>query len=195
MLALPDCSSRKLPEQHPAPKDDLMLHAQTVPVFLQQGQALLGQLDKAQAWITEQGLSDADLLETRLTPDMFPLAKQLDFVVAQMLQPLRRLTGTPLPDPAEAAPTLASHRDRLKAALDMLAPLSPDNFAAPDTMVAMDLPNGMVFDLSAADYVRDWAMPQFWFHIMTSYALLRMRGVPIGKADFVPHMLRYLRKG
>jgi hypothetical protein len=61
-------------------------------------------------------------------------------------------------------------------------------------MIGLELPNGMAFDLNAADYVRDWAVPQFYFHIMTVYAILRMRGVPLGKADFVPHMLRHARK-
>jgi uncharacterized protein len=172
-----------------------MLHAQTVPVFIQQGKALLGQLEKAQTWSVEQGIADSDLLETQLAPDMFPLAKQLDFVIAQMLQPSRRLTGQALPDPAEATPTLAAHSERLRTALDMLAPLGAENFVASEAMVSLELPNGMAFDLTAADYVRDWALPQYWFHLMTAYALLRMRGVPLGKADFVPHMLRHLRKG
>ena len=96
-----------------------MLHAQSVPDFFQQGHALLGQLDKAQAWCREQGVTDADLLETPLPPDMFPLARQFDFVVAEMLQPMRRLTGQPLPEPVEATPTLVSHRDQLQGALDM----------------------------------------------------------------------------
>ena len=59
------------------------------------------------------------------------------------------------------------------------------------TTVVMNLPNGMVFSLSGADYVRDWSLPQFYFHLMASYALLRQSGVAIGKADYVPHMARY----
>lgn len=172
-----------------------MLYAQTVPVFRQQGSALLGQLLKAEGWCADNAIAEADLLDTRLAPDMFPLSKQLDFVAAQMLQPMRRLTGQELPDPAEAASTLAAHSARIKATLAMLAALSAaDIDENPDHLIAMELPNGMIFDLSAADYVRDWALPQFWFHTMTAYALLRLRGVAIGKADFVPHMLRHLRK-
>ena len=172
-----------------------MLHAQTVTVFLQQGSALVGQLAKAQNWCREHGVDEAELLDTRLAADMFPLAKQLDFVIAQMLQPLRRLTGQDLPDPAEAAPSLAAHQDRLRAALALIEPLTVGGVDGdPDRMVAMDLPNGMAFDMNAADYVRDWAVPQFWFHIMAAYAIMRLRGVPLGKADFVPHMMRHLRR-
>src|SRR3546814_12233480 len=59
-----------------------------------------------------------------------------------------------------------------------------------DRMVSFELPNGMVFDLSAFDYVRDWAVPQFAFHRTMAYAILRHMGVPLGKADYVSYMMR-----
>lgn len=172
-----------------------MIHAQTIPVFTQQTRALLGQLGKAADWCAKQGVAEADLLDTRLAPDMFPLAKQLDFVVNQLLRPMRLLAAREIADPPDAAQTIAAHRDRLKAALTLIADMDPAQLDAnPDRIISMDLPNGMAFDLPAAAYVRDWALPQFWFHIMTAYALMRMRGVPIGKADFVPYMMKHMRQ-
>ena len=172
-----------------------MIHDQTIPVFTQQTRALLGQLSKAAEWCAEQGVAEADLLDTRLAPDMFPLAKQLDFVVNQLLRPMRLLAARDIADPPEAGPTIATHRDRLKAALTLIADVDAAQLDAnPDRMIALNLPGGMAFDLSASAYVRDWALPQFWFHIMTAYALLRMRGVPIGKVDYVPYMMKHLRK-
>lgn len=171
-----------------------MIHAQTVPVLQQQTRALIGQLDKAAAWCAENGVAEADLLDTRLAPDMFPLAKQLDFVVNQLLRPIRLLAARDVADPPEATATIAAHRDRLKAALTLIADVNAAQLDAdPDRIISMDLPNGMAFDLPATAYVRDWALPQFWFHIMAAYALLRMRGVPIGKADHVPYMMQHLR--
>src|SRR3546814_9766530 len=64
-----------------------------------------------------------------------------------------------------------------------------------DRMVSFELPNGMVFDLSAFDYVRDWAVPQFAFHRTMAYAILRHMRVPLGKADYVSYMMRHLRPG
>lgn len=171
-----------------------MIHAQTIPIFQQQVRALIGQLGKAATWCAEQGVTEGDLLETRLAPDMHPLSKQLDFVVAQLIQPIRRLAGIDLADPAEAAPTLAAHQDRLKAALALVADLDAAQLDAdPDRMIALDLPNGMAFDLTASAYVRDWALPQFWFHIMAAYAVMRTRGIPLGKADYVPYMMKHMR--
>lgn len=172
-----------------------MLHDQVVIGFVQQARALCGQLDKAAAWCSYMGEREQDVLDSQLAPDMFPLAKQLDFVVAQILQPLRRLTGAALPEPAAASGSIAAYRDRIAAAADMVAGFGPDQTdAAPKSIISFDLPNGMAFDLTAADYVRDWAVPQFFFHIMAAYAILRMRGVPIGKIDYVPYMAQHARK-
>jgi len=52
-----------------------------------------------------------------------------------------------------------------------------------------------VFDLTAEQYVRDWTLPQFYFHVMAAYTILRAQGVALGKADYVAHMFPYLRAG
>ena len=64
---------------------------------------------------------------------------------------------------------------------------------AEDGPMALDLPNGMTFDLTAEQFARDWALGQFYFHVTAAYAILRKEGVEIGKADYVPHMFGYLR--
>lgn len=65
----------------------------------------------------------------------------------------------------------------------------------PAAPIAHALPIGMVFDLTAEQYVRDWALPQFYFHVVIAYAILRSDGIELGKADYVTHMFAYLRPG
>lgn len=65
----------------------------------------------------------------------------------------------------------------------------------PATPIAHALPMGMVFDLTAEQYARDWALPQFYFHVMAIYAILRAERIDLGKADYVAHMFAYLRPG
>jgi hypothetical protein len=65
----------------------------------------------------------------------------------------------------------------------------------PATPIAHTLPQGLAFDLTAEQYVRDWALPQFYFHVVTAYAILRAHGIELGKADYVAHMFAYLRPG
>lgn len=61
--------------------------------------------------------------------------------------------------------------------------------------ILIKLPGGITFDVTSERYARDWALPQFYFHVVTAYAILRNQGVEIGKADYVPHMFAYLRPG
>jgi hypothetical protein len=65
----------------------------------------------------------------------------------------------------------------------------------PATPIAHALPAGMIFDLTAEQYARDWALPQFYFHVVIAYAILRAQGVDLGKSDYVAHMFAYLRHG
>ena len=56
------------------------------------------------------------------------------------------------------------------------------------------MPNGMGFAMQAHEYCRDWALPQFYFHLMTAYAILRAAGVPLGKIDYVGYIARAMRQ-
>lgn len=64
---------------------------------------------------------------------------------------------------------------------------------APERPLSHALPNSLIFDLTAEQYVRDWAIPQFYFHVMAAYAILRSSGIELGKADYVQHMFAYAR--
>lgn len=154
-------------------------------------QALSMQLAKAAAFVADGKIGEADLLETRLAPDMFPLSKQIAFACAQPLQGLARLRGDELSTMAEVA-TLADAQALITQVVAELDAADANQIdAAATRMIHMSLPNGMAFSLTGADYVRDWTLPQFYFHLMTSYSLLRHCGVAIGKADYVPHMARH----
>jgi hypothetical protein len=61
--------------------------------------------------------------------------------------------------------------------------------------ISLELPNGVVFDMTGEQYARDWLLAQFYFHINIAYGILRQHGVELGKADYVSHVLAYLRPG
>ena len=178
---------------------DLLIHTYRNMLHM-----LKGLLDKAEAQL---GPDHAEtLLSARLAPDMWPLATQLRFAALQAMEGLQRLRGDPLPQEFEAIlnegrnagehpGTLAEARARIDQALaylDALGPQALDGVPEDQPMV-LDLPNGMTFDLTHEQFARDWALGQFYFHVMTAYAILRKEGVQIGKADYVPHMFGYLR--
>lgn len=164
-------------------------------------------LDKAEAFAADRPGGPDALLTLRLAPDMFPLATQLRFLAFQAQEPVWRLRGEEVPegllqvrqegrDGGERPGTWAEARARVAEASGFLTTVGPDELdSSADAPLAHDLPNNMVFDMSGEQYVRDWALPQVAFHQMIAYAILRQAGVPLGKADYVPHMFGYLRPG
>lgn len=90
--------------------------------------------------------------------------------------------------------TLADAYARIDETVALLDGLAADALdATADKPIAHELANGMIFDLTAEQYARDWTLAQFYFHVMTAYSILRKEGIALGKADYVAHMLPYLR--
>ena len=178
-----------------------------VPTLSNQLQAVGGWLNKAEAFAAERRESPDGLLALRLAPDMFPLTTQLRFLAFQAQEPVYRLRGEDVPeavlqvrqegrDGEEQPGSWAEARARVTDAAGFLSTLGADEFdVIANKPVVHELPNGMIFDMTGEDYVRDWALPQVAFHQMITYAILRHAGVPLGKADYVPHMFGYLRPG
>lgn len=174
-----------------------------VPTYRQMLLALAAWLKKAQAQI-----KDADsLMAARLAPDMFPLSTQVRFACVQAHEGGRRLSHEALPpaleellnegrNGGERPGTLAEALQRIEETLAYLDGLAPDALdAGAQAALALELPMGIAFDFDGDKYARDWAIPQFYFHVMTAYAILRSKGVELGKVDYVPHMFAYLRPG
>lgn len=173
-----------------------MLYDQTIPGYHQALTALSGELDKALGWAAEEGRSESDLLAARLAPNMAALATQIRFTCTQAVQPAGTLGGDTPPTFAADAANVAELQDQIAGALAFLDKIDPASFGSdPDRPVSLALATGMIFDMPAAIYVRDWAHPQFYFHRVTAYAILRHLGVPLGKADYVAYMMQHLRPG
>lgn len=174
-----------------------------VPAYSQMLKALSAWLDKAQAQFPD---ADALLLE-RLAPDMFPLSSQVRFCCYQAQEAVCRLRGEALPDAlhklgldgrqaGERPGSLADGQARIAEALAFLEALGADALDdGADRPIALELPNGMIFDMTGEQYACDWALPQFYFHLVTAYGILRSKGLELGKADYVQHMFAYLRPG
>lgn len=174
-----------------------------VPTFTQMLKTLSSWLQKAEAQMPK---ADAEaLLSARLAPDMFPLSTQVRFACLQVQEAIFRLRGEAFPESlaelvnegrnaSEWPGSLSDAQARIDETLAILDGLDADELdAGSDRLIAHKLPNGMIFDLTAEQYARDWTLPQFYFHLMTAYAILRSGKVELGKADYVQHMFQYLR--
>lgn len=174
------------------------------PTYLQMLGALSNWLDKAERELPVAQVTA--LPSARLAPDMFPFSTQIRFACAQALEGVHRLQGIALPpfhailleegrNAGERPGSLGDARARIAETIALVSALPAGEGADGTAAIAHALPNGMVFDLTADQYSRDWALGQFYFHIMIAYAILRHLGVSLGKADYVAHMFAYLRPG
>ena len=133
------------------------------------------------------------LLAERLSADMLPLAAQVRIACDQISAALKRTSDSVFVLPDDDDTTLAAARDRVARTRAAVRAQSDTSFVAPDVPIELSLPNGMAFAMRADEYVRDWALAQLYFHVVTAYAILRAKGLAIGKADFLPYMARYAK--
>ena len=175
-----------------------------IPTYRNMLRTLRGLLDKAEGQLGADAAGA--LLSARLAPDMFPLATQVRFACVQAQEAPLRLLGQSLDairpvldegrNGGEHPGTLDEARARIDEALAFLDTLPADALdqVPADQPIELTLPMGLTFDLTREQFARDWALGQFYFHVMAAYAILRANGVAIGKADYVPHMFAYLRQ-
>lgn len=145
------------------------------------------------------------LLKQRLAPDMYPLTSQVCFSCFLLQESMFRLRGHEVSDDAlrirskgwniEDAPIeideVFSMIEQTAAQLQALPDGALDQeLSAP---VTFSLPDGMRFEMQPQEYLRDWTLPQFYFHLSIAYAILRNQSIPLGKADYVGHMLQYVK--
>lgn len=163
----------------------LSLYDVSVPLFLRAFANLTEILEKGRSFAAEQGISEQELLEARLYPDMGNLIAQIQRASdTAKFVPVRvgEVANVSMKDEE------TSFDDLLKRIADTVAFLKS---VSPDTMdgrdqATVELKTGKsVRSFTARDYVLGFAIPNFYFHITTAYALLRHKGVPIGKLDYL----------
>lgn len=151
---------------------------------------LLGTLDHLVGKAEEARMPD-DVLADQLTEDMFPLELQFRVALNQVLLALNQVGRTRVPLEEVAYQSFAEIRQRIAVVREYLQETDPCNWAEPEAVVDLTLPHGVRFLMSSEVDLRDWIIPNFYFHATMAYALLRNAGLSLGKMDFLPHMSRH----
>lgn len=162
------------------------LHAATVPPMLQVLRSVTRLVRKAEAHCAEQGVPERDIIGARLAPDMLPFTYQVKSTAEHSLGALNAVRAGFATPSLEAPPkTFEGLLEKLAAAEQGLAALTPDEVNA---LVGKDVLfefKGVRREFVAEGYLLSYAMPNFYFHAVTAYDLLRARGLAIGKMDFL----------
>ena len=123
-------------------------------------------------------------LSARLAPDQFPLVRQVQTSCDNAKFAAARLAGREAPSHPDTEKTMAELRARVAATLAWLDGLGPDAFdGAAERVISQARWEGRT--MTATDYLVEYALPNFNFHVAHVYALLRHDGVPLGKRDWL----------
>ncbi len=158
----------------------------SVPVLKQLLTAMSDVLKKAEVHATEKNIEPNALLQARLFPDMFPLIRQVQIAADFTKGAVSRMAGVDVPSWADTETTFADLQALIKKALDYVGSFKPEQFANSETREIVLRPGTpKEKKLEGRVYLLQYALPQFFFHVTTTYAILRHNGVEIGKRDFM----------
>ena len=164
----------------------ISLYAASVPVFKQMLQALSDVLHKAEAHALAKNIEPNALLQARLYPDMFPLVRQVQIAVDFAKGVSSRLAEIELSKYDDNEATFADLQALLAkvlAFLDGIQPAQVDGKEGIEIVTRPGTPKEKRF--SGQSYLLSYGLPQFFFHVTTTYALLRHNGVEVGKRDYM----------
>lgn len=157
----------------------------TIPVFRQTLNSLLGILDKAEAHAAEKGIDVSDLLNATLAPDMFNCIRQVQIATDHAKGCAARLAGIDIPRFDDTEKTIGELRDRIRKTLDFIASVTPEQCAGAESREIKLVFPWATYEFTGQRYVTYWALPNYFFHVTTAYDILRHKGVPVGKSDFL----------
>jgi uncharacterized protein len=163
----------------------ISMSAVAIGSFEQTLGALSKILDKAAAHCTAKKIDPVVLLQTRLTPDMFPLARQVQLTCDFAKNCVGRLTGEPPKFPDEEK-TIDELKARIAKTLDYVRSFkAADIDATADKDVTFPIGPDRTLTLKGEQFLVHFVLPNFYFHATTAYDILRQDGLEIGKRDFL----------
>ncbi|MCU0680990.1 MAG: DUF1993 domain-containing protein [Polyangiaceae bacterium] len=162
----------------------MSLYEQTVPQFVKMLRNLEAWLAKGSELAENKSFDVAVLMQARLAPDQHPLLRQVQIACDSAKFGAVRLTGKEGPKHPDTEQTLDELKPRIASCIGFLESLRPADFEGAETRkVSLPFLEGKF--MHGKDYLVEFVLPNFYFHMTTAYAILRHNGVDVGKMDFL----------
>lgn len=163
----------------------LSMYVASVPVFQRMLDNLDGVLDKGAAYAQARAIDPAVLLNSRLSPDMFPLLRQVQIACDMCKGGVARLAGEDVPAWEDREQTFADLKTRIARTREFVSGFAAERFDGAETRnIRLELRAGPL-SFTGQGYLLNFVLPNVYFHITTAYAILRHCGVELGKRDFL----------
>jgi hypothetical protein len=161
------------------------LYDASIPVFLRALGQLSAILDKAAAHAEARKIDPAVFINARLAPDMYPLAGQVQAASDAAKAAAARLSGVEPPSYPDTETSFDELQARIAKTVAFLKSIDPAAIAGQEGReIVLKRASGDV-RLTGASYLQRLALPNFQFHVVTAYDILRHNGLAIGKADYL----------
>lgn len=163
----------------------LSMYQASVPVFQKMLGNLKDILQKGESYAVARKIEPSVLLNTRLHLDMFALTRQVQIAADVAKGACARLTGQEIPKYDDNEASFADLYARIDKTLAYLATFMASDIDGQEDRDITILPGGKEMHFKGQAYLMHWATPNFYFHVMAAYAILRHHGVDVGKMDYL----------
>lgn len=160
------------------------LYEATIPQLSKVLRSMDRWLEKAEAFAAAKSIDPATLLSARLAPDQYPLLKQVQAACDQAKSVAALLAKKEVPKHPDTEQTFAELRARIQTCRSYLETITAADFEGTESRpISLPFFPGKV--ITGANYLNEMALPNFYFHVATAYAILRHKGLDLGKRDFI----------
>ena len=163
----------------------ISLYQATVPVIQKSLTALKGVLAKGAAHAEAKKIDESVFLSSRLSPDMFPLMRQVQIAADFGKGPVARLAGVEVPKYDDTEATFAELAARIDKTLAFVGTFTAAQIDGQEDRDIQLTIAGNPVNFKGQPYLLHFAMPNLYFHMSMAYAILRHNGVDVGKRDFI----------
>lgn len=164
----------------------ISMYSASVPTFQHMLRNLSHILDKGAADAEARKYDPAVIMSYRLAPDMLPFTRQILIACDAAKNGVARISGVEAPKFEDNEASFPELKARIQKTLDYLATVKPESMdGTEDKDITFPVGRDKTRTMTAEAYLKHWALPNFFFHITTAYAILRHNGVQLGKSDYL----------
>lgn len=163
----------------------LSMYDISVAVFTRALRNLSGFLDEAAQYAGDRKFDPQVLVGMRLAPDMFPLSRQVQIACDFAKGCSARLAGVDVPKRDDIESTLEQLKDRISWTSGFISSIPREQFADAEQRPIVHELRTQTLKMPGLQYLQQFAVPNFYFHVTATYLILRHNGVPLGKRHFM----------
>jgi hypothetical protein len=143
-------------------------------------------LDKGAAHAEARKFDPVNLLQYRLAPDMLPFTRQIQIACDAAKNGVARISGVEAPKFEDNEATFAELKARIQKTIDWIASVPANKLDGTEAKeITFPIGREMTRTMTGEAYLKHWMLPNFFFHVVTAYAILRHNGVELGKTDYL----------